>query len=357
MVERHEQYMYCLAAIEQGAALQNNTSPLSGWVYTFTDDRAVVSGYDHRVPLYGKLIDAVHQGKRRPPDSFSNSIPPRKDLGAIDGPMESSTVFMDYVAQRRHQWYYFDVVAPLRQDFLSWAEPALIPNYLPREISLSVSLRRQELEECRKTGATPTNFDIFRFHEAKMCFSASPRPRSMTQMVIFGLFFLGQDVYVSTHNALHSAHPHGRVKSVGGTERGPVCPQAFGVPCMVRSSSQMNSTVMALSSGEQATKSINSRAAQSSLGRHSRVDQLALGRSTVLISSTLDWKMVMVSMISFNRKLCSTTSCAPLPNDERTWAKNIKFRENIGYRTICSGIANTAKKSIAGRDEGQNLTN
>ncbi|KAJ7876387.1 hypothetical protein B0H14DRAFT_2568335 [Mycena olivaceomarginata] len=82
--------------------------------------------------------------------------PAAQNVGRLMAQWSPAPFFMDYVAQRRHQWNYFDVVAPLRQDFSSWAEPALIPKYQPREISLSVSLRRQELEECRKTGATST---------------------------------------------------------------------------------------------------------------------------------------------------------------------------------------------------------
>ncbi|KAJ7832401.1 hypothetical protein B0H14DRAFT_2592068 [Mycena olivaceomarginata] len=81
-----------------------------------------------------------------------------KTLGRLMAQWSPAPFFMDYVDERRYQWYYFDVAASLRQDFSSWAEPALVPNYLPREISQAVSMRRKELEDCRKIGTPPTDF-------------------------------------------------------------------------------------------------------------------------------------------------------------------------------------------------------
>ncbi|KAJ7787710.1 hypothetical protein B0H14DRAFT_3163060 [Mycena olivaceomarginata] len=114
MIEIHKQYMDCLAAMEQEAALQKNPSPVQS--------------------------------------RFA------KTLGRLMAQWSPAPFFMDYVDERRYQWYYFDVVASLRQDFSSWVEPALVPNYLPREISQAVSMRRKELEDCRKTGTPPTDF-------------------------------------------------------------------------------------------------------------------------------------------------------------------------------------------------------
>ncbi|KAJ7877052.1 hypothetical protein B0H14DRAFT_2567894 [Mycena olivaceomarginata] len=81
-----------------------------------------------------------------------------KSLGRLMAEWSPAPFFMDYVAQRRYQWYYFDVVAKLRQDFEMRVTPALVPNYLARGIGPAVHARRLELEECDRKGKPPGAF-------------------------------------------------------------------------------------------------------------------------------------------------------------------------------------------------------
>lgn len=67
------------------------------------------------------------------------------------------------------RWYYFDVVAKLRQDFEMRVTPALVPNYLARGIGPAVHARRLELEECDRKGKPPGAFG--------MCSPIGPRKR------------------------------------------------------------------------------------------------------------------------------------------------------------------------------------
>ncbi|KAJ7161714.1 hypothetical protein C8R46DRAFT_1105314 [Mycena filopes] len=156
MVEMHKQYMDCLAAMEQEAALQAGYthSPM-----TWRSYQDMTTEFQFTVNL---LMDSIYTTVSKENGSLQVPSPAQwrfaKTLGRLMAQWSPAPFFMNYVAQRRHQWYYFDVVAPLRQDFSSWAEPALVPNYLPRAIIVAVSLRRQQLEECRTKGTSPANF-------------------------------------------------------------------------------------------------------------------------------------------------------------------------------------------------------
>ncbi|KAJ7181863.1 hypothetical protein C8R46DRAFT_550648 [Mycena filopes] len=86
MVEMHKQYMDCLAAMEQEAALQAG----------YTHSPMTWRSYQDMTTEFQFTVNHIHcglQGERKPSGSFSSSMALCKDLGAIDGPMESCTIF------------------------------------------------------------------------------------------------------------------------------------------------------------------------------------------------------------------------------------------------------------------------
>ncbi|KAJ7758233.1 hypothetical protein B0H14DRAFT_2976186 [Mycena olivaceomarginata] len=150
MVDIHAQYMTCLSAMEREAALQAGYthSPLTRRSY-----QDMTTEFQFTVKLLKvSICDAI----RTKEATFQIPSPAQyqfaKTLARLTAQWSAGALLMDYVSQKRFGWYYGDVVASLRRDFSSLAEPALVPNYLPREISLAASQRRQELGRCGTTG-------------------------------------------------------------------------------------------------------------------------------------------------------------------------------------------------------------
>ncbi|KAJ7697282.1 hypothetical protein B0H14DRAFT_2649940, partial [Mycena olivaceomarginata] len=84
--------------------------------------------------------------------------PNDQKLGIVSVHQQYLSVLAELEQESALQWYYFDVVAKLRQDFEMRVTPALVPNYLARGIGPAVHARRLELEECDRKGKPPGAF-------------------------------------------------------------------------------------------------------------------------------------------------------------------------------------------------------
>lgn len=112
----------------------------SGWLsHSFTIDMARLSRHNHRVPIRGEVVDGVNSwcyspGKRAFSNSLFRSVPFRRHAWALDGAVESSTIFhgicsTETLPSELHSFLFFPSVTDILGSVLLWRDRAIAPRF------------------------------------------------------------------------------------------------------------------------------------------------------------------------------------------------------------------------------------